>query len=105
MLAPKSIGMAISSGRPPAIMPTTIEVVVDDDWMMAVVTIPIARPTNGFSAKENSSLAWSPAASLKPSPIMPTPLSSSQTPTNTAIQLMICLVVPVNGRNFKGSLS
>ena len=31
MLAPNSIGTAMLSGRPPAIMPTTIEVVVDDD--------------------------------------------------------------------------
>ena len=31
MFAPKSIGIAMFNGRPPAIMPTTIEVVVEED--------------------------------------------------------------------------
>ena len=72
--------------------------------MIAVATIPMARPTNGFSAKENSSSARSPAMPLKPSPIMPTPLSRIQMPMITAIQLAISLALPSRGRKPSGSL-
>ena len=102
-LAPKSIGMAISMGRPPATMPTVIDVVVEEDCMIAVARIPMPRPTNGFCANEKSSSARSPAAIWKPAPIMLTALSSSHTATTTDIQSTKVLKGPPNGRKPSGS--
>jgi len=49
MLAPMMMGMALATFRaPPATMPTTMEVVDEEDWMMDVAKIPMNRPTKGL---------------------------------------------------------
>jgi hypothetical protein len=49
MLAPIIMGMADCISRtPPATIPTTIDVVDDDDWIIEVDRIPIKRPTIGL---------------------------------------------------------
>jgi hypothetical protein len=49
MLAPIMMGMADGISRtPPATIPTTIDVVDDDDWIIEVERIPIKRPTIGL---------------------------------------------------------
>jgi hypothetical protein len=45
------------SKTPPATMPTTIEVVDDDDWIIDVDKIPIKRPTIGLLVVWMSDLA------------------------------------------------
>lgn len=43
------MGMADEvSKTPPATIPTTMEVVDDDDWIIEVDKIPIKRPTTGL---------------------------------------------------------
>src|SRR5699024_9156266 len=50
-LAPIKIGIAVANGSPPATIPTTIDVVVEDDWVSTVARIPMTSPTTGFWAK------------------------------------------------------
>jgi len=58
MLAPMIIGMADDvSKTPPATMPTTIQVVDDDDWIIEVDKIPIKKPTIGLLVVWISDLA------------------------------------------------
>jgi len=62
MFAPITIGIALSKdSTPEATRPTTIDVVVDDDWIIAVAKTPITRPTTGFD------VAWK-IVSAKPLP-------------------------------------
>jgi hypothetical protein len=43
------IGMALVTFRaPPATNPTTIDVVVEEDWIREVARIPMNKPTNGL---------------------------------------------------------
>ncbi|GEM_PF-6036909 len=76
MLAPMINGIAIGMGSPPATIPTMMDVTVLELWISAVAATPIIRPTKGLVANANSSLALSPTAALKPSPIAPTAASS-----------------------------
>ncbi len=49
ILAPIMMGMAAGISRtPPATIPTTIDVVDDDDWIIEVERIPMKRPTIGL---------------------------------------------------------
>jgi hypothetical protein len=58
ILAPIIIGMAVEISRaPPATIPTTIEVVDEEDCIMEVANIPIKRPATGFVVVEMSDLA------------------------------------------------
>ncbi len=51
MLAPMTIGMAVSIGMLPLpTKATTSEVVVDEDWTRVVARTPTNRPSNGFEA-------------------------------------------------------
>ena len=51
MLAPMTIGMAVSIGMlPPPTMATTNDVVVDEDWTRVVARIPTKRPSKGLDA-------------------------------------------------------
>ena len=76
MLAPITIGIAVSTGRPPATKPTIIEVTVLDDWISAVATKPIIKPATGCEANSNRTFAWSPVAHLNPLPTIATASSS-----------------------------
>ena len=58
ILAPMISGMAMGIGRPPATMPTMIEVTVLELWISAVATRPIIRPTSGLVAKAKSCLLY-----------------------------------------------
>jgi hypothetical protein len=50
MFAPIMIGMADPmSNTPPPTIPTTMEVVEDDDWITEVAKTPIKKPTNGLA--------------------------------------------------------
>mmetsp|Transcript_29292 Transcript_29292/g.66409 ORF Transcript_29292/g.66409 Transcript_29292/m.66409 type:complete len:243 (-) Transcript_29292:14-742(-) len=69
MLAPMMTGMAAFTVMVSApTRPTTIDVLVDDDWTMTVARIPVMRPARGFSTAVNILPAPLPPRHLKASP-------------------------------------
>ncbi len=50
MFAPMMTGMADpTSSTPPPTIPTTMDVVEEDDWMIEVAKTPMKKPTNGLA--------------------------------------------------------
>ena len=69
ILAPITMGMAFSKLRiPEPTRPTIIEVVVEEDWIMAVARIPIIRPTRGLDVAPKMATAKSLPNNLKAEP-------------------------------------
>jgi hypothetical protein len=66
MLAPMMTGTASSMERAPeATSPTTMVVVVDELWMMAVATNPRRRPSHGIRHHGNETLGETPSRHLE----------------------------------------
>ena len=72
MLAPMTIGMAVSIGMvPPPTSATTREVVVDEDCTRVVARTPTKRPTSGSDALSIRLPTTPPENILKALPSMP----------------------------------
>src|SRR5690625_812258 len=82
-LPPGRIGIAVAKGSPPATMPTTMEVVVDEDCVNTVARMPITSPMTGFCANAKISSARPPVATPKPEPMTLTAVIKRYTATTT----------------------
>ena len=95
ILAPMIMPIACDTFIMPAFTkPTTITVVADDDWIIAVTAVPSRMPFSGVLVslyKISSSLL--PAAFFSPSPIRDMPNRNRATPLNsdrTSVNPSIC---------------
>ena len=85
ILAPMMIPIACATFIIPELTnPTTITVVADDDWMIAVTTVPKRSPLIGVLVSlYNTSSSLFPATLLSPSPIRDIPKRNKATPLNS----------------------
>ena len=94
ILAPMIIPIACATFIIPEFTnPTTITVVAEDDWIIAVTTVPRSTPLIGvFVSLYNTSSSLFPATFFSPSPIRDIPKRNNATPLKSVRTIVMPLI-------------